>query len=139
MSFIKCGRDNIGFTESVTMNSIYIRVGGEIMNIKLSKNIGFQVKDIEKAHEFYENVLGLTQPNNSDVEEIEYRTDYNNIFLIPGEENLGPVMEMIVEDLSQAKNYLLENGFTIIRWEGKGKDCYVKDPNGMVFNVWEEK
>lgn len=107
------------------------------MRYKVSKNIGFQVRNVEEAQSFYENVLGLSQPEHSDVKEVEFRTDHNNIFLINGEENLGPVMELIVEDLDQAKKHLIENGFTIVRWEGKGKDCYVKDPYGMIFNVWE--
>lgn len=104
----------------------------------MSKNIGFQVNDVEKAKKFYESVLGLREPAQSDVEEVEFRTNSNSIFLIPGIENLGPVMEVIVSDLEEAKKHLLENGCEIVRWEGKGKDCYVKDPFGMVFNVWEE-
>ncbi len=109
------------------------------MKYKVSKNIGFQVHNVEEARSFYERILGFQEPSDSVVEEVEFRTDHNNIFLIDGEENLGPVMELIVEDLSEAKEHLINNGFKIVRWEGKGKDCYVKDPYGMVFNVWEEK
>jgi hypothetical protein len=47
-------------------------------------------------------------------------------------------MEIVVDNLEEAKQHLLDNGFAIVRWEGKGKDCYVKDPFGMIFNVWEE-
>jgi predicted enzyme related to lactoylglutathione lyase len=109
------------------------------MNYKVSKNIGFQVQNIEKAKFFYENVLGFRQPEQSTVSEIEFQTVNHNIFLIPGNENLGPVMEIVVVDLEEAKEHLLEYGCEIIRWEGKGKDCYVRDPFGMIFNVWEEK
>ncbi len=31
------------------------------MNYKVSRNIGFQVQNVEKAKLFYENVLGLKQ------------------------------------------------------------------------------
>jgi predicted enzyme related to lactoylglutathione lyase len=109
------------------------------MKYTVSNNIGFQVKDVDKAKVFYEKVLGFKQPEESFVSEVEYRTGYNNIFLIPGEENLGPVMEVFVDDLEEAKQHLLENGCEIIRWKGKGQDCYVKDPFGMIFNVWEAK
>ncbi|WP_163100416.1 VOC family protein [Peribacillus alkalitolerans] len=109
------------------------------MIYRVSKNIGFQVKNVEEAKLFYENILGFKQPEQSFVSEIEFRTDYNNIFLIEGNENLGPVMEIVVENLEEAKQYLVDNGFVIVRWEGKGKDCYVRDPFGMVFNVWEER
>ncbi|HYK71736.1 MAG TPA: VOC family protein [Pseudoneobacillus sp.] len=109
------------------------------MKYKVSNNIGFQVKDVERAKQFYESVLGFKQPEKSDVTEIEFKTDHNTIFLIPGNENLGPVMEVFVDDLEEAKKHLLENGCEIVRWRGKGQDCYVKDPFGMIFNVWEEK
>jgi predicted enzyme related to lactoylglutathione lyase len=108
------------------------------MKYKVSKNIGFQVKNVEEATHFYESVLGFKQPEQSFVNEVEFRTDFNNIFLIEGNENLGPVMEIVVENLEEAKKHLLKNGFEIVRWEGKGKDCYVKDPFGKIFNVWEE-
>ena len=108
------------------------------MNYRMSKNIGFQVEDVEKAKLFYETVMGLKEPARSDVEEVEFQTNYNAIFLIPGSENLGPVMEIVVNNLEEAKVYLVENGCEIVRWEGKGKDCYVRDPFGMIFNVWEQ-
>lgn len=108
------------------------------MNYRMSKNIGFQVNDLEKAKHFYENVLGLKEPEKSDVEELEFQTNHNSIFLMQGNENLGPIMEFVVEDLEEAKKHLVENGCEIVRWKGKGRDCYVRDPFGMVFNVWEE-
>jgi catechol-2,3-dioxygenase len=109
------------------------------LKYRVSKNIGFQVKSVEEAKFFYENVLGFIQPEQSFVSEVEFRTDNNSIFLIEGNENLGPIMEIVVEDLEQAKKHLLAHGCEIVRWEGKEKDCYVKDPFGMIFNVWEEK
>jgi len=108
------------------------------MDFKMSKNIGYQVEDIEKAKHFYESVMGLQESEDSNVKEIEYRTKHNSIFLMPGSENLGPIMEVVVSDLEAAKKYLVGNGCEIVRWHGKGKDCYVKDPFGMIFNVWEE-
>lgn len=80
------------------------------MNYRMSKNIGFQVKDLEKAKHFYESVLGLKEPAKSEVEEVEFQTNHNSIFLIPGSENLGPVMEVVVKDLNEAKQHLVENG-----------------------------
>jgi catechol 2,3-dioxygenase-like lactoylglutathione lyase family enzyme len=108
------------------------------MNYRMSKNIGFQVNDLEKAKHFYENVLGFKEPEKSEVEEVEFPTNHNSIFLMQGNENLGPIMEFVVKDLEEAKQHLVENGCEIVRWKGKGRDCYVRDPFGMVFNVWEE-
>jgi predicted enzyme related to lactoylglutathione lyase len=109
-----------------------------MMNFRMSKNIGFQVKNIEKAKEFYSNVFGMEEPAESEVNEVEFSTKTNSIYLIPGNENLGPIMEVVVSDLEAAKEHFVENGCEIVRWHGKGKDCYIKDPFGMVFNVWEE-
>ena len=94
------------------------------MNFKMSKNIGYQVEDIEKAKHFYESVMGLQESEDSSVEEIEYRTKHNSIFLMPGNENLGPIMEVVVSDLEAAKKYLVENGCEILRWHGKGKEIF---------------
>ncbi|OZM56386.1 hypothetical protein CIB95_11460 [Lottiidibacillus patelloidae] len=109
------------------------------MKYNVSKNIGFQVNDVAKAKKFYEEVLGMKEPAESTVKEVEFTTAHNSIFLIPGEENLGPVMEVEVDDLEAAKEHLLANGCEVVRWHGKGKDCYIRDPFGMVFNVWEKK
>jgi len=27
----------------------------------------------------------------------------------------------------------------VVKWEGKGNDCYMRDPFGLVFNLWEKK
>lgn len=108
------------------------------MAYRVSKNIGFQVNDMEKAKHFYEHVLGFKEPEQSEVEEVEFRTNHNTIFLMSGNENLGPIMEIVVSDLEEAKQHLMDNGCEIVRWKGKGQDCYVRDPFGMVFNVWEE-
>lgn len=112
--------------------------GRNTIKFRVSRNIGLQVHNVEQARAFYEKVLGFKQPVESLVEEVGFETDHNSIFLIDGKENLGPVMELVVNDLETAKDHLVANGFEIVRWEGKGKDCYVKEPFGMVFNIWEE-
>lgn len=108
------------------------------MNLRMSKNIGLQVNDVEKAKEFYSTIFGMKEPAQNDVDEIEFRTMHNSIYLMGGNENLGPIMEVVVSDLDEAKKHFSENGCEILRWHGKGKDCYIKDPFGMVFNIWEE-
>jgi hypothetical protein len=47
-------------------------------------------------------------------------------------------LEFLVEDLEAARDHLIGNGCKIIKWEGKGKDCYLQDPFGVVFNLWEK-
>jgi len=48
-------------------------------------------------------------------------------------------MEYFVDDVEAARQYLESNGCKVIKWEGKGKDCYMRDPYGLTFNLWEEK
>ena len=43
-----------------------------------------------------------------------------------------------VYDLDAARDRLVSKGCRVIKWEGKGKDCYIQDPFGMIFNLWEE-
>ena len=47
-------------------------------------------------------------------------------------------MELFVDDLDKAREILETNGCKILRWRGKGQDCYVQDPFGVIFNIWEE-
>jgi predicted enzyme related to lactoylglutathione lyase len=48
------------------------------------------------------------------------------------------VMEYYVDDLEVARDYLESNGCKIIMWKGKGKNCYMRDPYELTFNLWEE-
>jgi predicted enzyme related to lactoylglutathione lyase len=46
-------------------------------------------------------------------------------------------MELFVDDLEAAKQVLLANGCKVLRWKGKSQDCYIEDPFGVRFNIWE--
>ncbi|MGY8787231.1 MAG: VOC family protein [Fidelibacterota bacterium] len=48
-------------------------------------------------------------------------------------------MEYFVNNVEDARYYLEAKGCKVIKWEGKGKDCYMQDPFGLTFNLWEEK
>jgi predicted enzyme related to lactoylglutathione lyase len=60
------------------------------------------------------------------------------MFVIEDPEIQGLVMELCVDDLEQAREELVANGCKVLRWRGKGQDCYVKDPFGVIFNLWQE-
>ena len=47
-------------------------------------------------------------------------------------------MELFVRDLEGAREELLANGCEVIRWRGKGQDCHIRDPFGVIFNLWEK-
>ena len=60
-----------------------------------------------------------------------------NLFVIEDAEVSGPVMELFVEDLEQARAHLVSKGCAVVRWRGKGQDCYIRDPFAVLFNIWE--
>ena len=50
----------------------------------------------------------------------------------------GPVLEFFVDNLEEARDLLLARGCQIIAWKGKGQDCYIRDPFGVIYNLWED-
>ena len=107
------------------------------MNFEMSTNIAVQTTEPEKAIEFYTSVLGF---NDRSAE-----TDFGGLeanpfrIFVQNEKRIsGPVLELFVDNLEVAKQHLVENGCTVICWEGLGKDCYIKDPFGLTFNIWQK-
>jgi hypothetical protein len=48
-------------------------------------------------------------------------------------------MEFLVPDVEVAKEELLQLGCEVVRWEGAGGPCYLRDPFGFMFNLYEEQ
>ncbi|NJC95817.1 MAG: hypothetical protein C3F07_09085 [Anaerolineales bacterium] len=109
------------------------------MKFKMSPNVAVRTqRQFEKAVEFYSNVLGFKN-RSTDPDLADFDANPINLFVLEDDEFRGPVMELFVEDLDKAREYLEANGCKILRWRGRGQDCYVEDPFGVRFNVWEQK
>lgn len=106
------------------------------MPFKLSCCVAVHVTNREAALKFYREVLELEMAE-TDVPQVEFKTDPIRLFLDEADEP-ATVMEFLVPDLEAARRELEEAGCTVLRWQGKGGDCYVRDPFGFVFNLWEE-
>jgi catechol 2,3-dioxygenase-like lactoylglutathione lyase family enzyme len=106
------------------------------MPFKFSRCFLIQTPDMEKAVAFYRDIIGLELAP-SRPRETEFKAGQFRFFLDKGEP-LGPVMEYVVPDIESAKKELLAAGCQIVRWDGVGKSCYMRDPFGMVFNLFEE-
>ncbi len=106
------------------------------MIFKFSRCLAFQTPDTEGALQFYRDVMGL-EPVECAANIIELKAGQFRFFLDKGP-TMGPIMEYVVENLDAAKEELLRNGCQVIRWDGKGKPCYMRDPFGILFNVFEE-
>jgi len=105
------------------------------MSYRISDNINIETPNLEEAVEFYSEVLGLRIAEMGN-DWARFDTGKVNFYISRGR-TLGPITEYHVEDLEKAKSDLMVKGCTVVKWGGKGKPCYIKDPFGFVFNLWE--
>ncbi len=106
------------------------------MKFEMSTNIAVQTTEPDKAIEFYTEILGFrNRTEEPDFAGID--ADPLRMFVQKDDQTSGLVMELFVDDLDEAKKILTDNGCKIIRWEGLGKDCYIEDPFGVKFNIWQ--
>lgn len=107
------------------------------MDYRMSPNVAVRTGDAVAAVEFYSRVLGFPiRAHADDVADLE--ADPLTLFVIDDPEITGPVLELFVDDLEAARDELVANGCTVVRWLGKGRDCYIRDPFGVTFNLWED-
>ena len=107
------------------------------MTFRMSSNVAVRTRRLPDAVDFYANVLGF-ENRSADPELADLDASPLNLFIIEDHEFSGPVLELFVDDLEEARTVLVANGCEVLRWRGKGQDCYIKDPFGVIFNLWEE-
>ena len=106
------------------------------MKFRMSSNVAVRTKNMTKALDFYSRVLGF--PIRSDNPALADLDAFPlNLFIIEDQKINGPVMELFVDDLEQARDELVVQGCKVLRWREKGHDCYLQDPFGIIFNLWE--
>lgn len=106
------------------------------MTFEMSPNVAVRTERFEEAVDFYTKVLGF-ENRSDDPELADLDASPLNLFIIADPEIRGPVMELFVDDLEKARETLVANGCQVLRWRGKGQDCYIQDPFGVIFNIWE--
>jgi len=88
-----------------------------------------------KAAEFYVQSLGFEiTDKNPNMVGLHGRNI--NLFIAPGPA-LGPVLEVTVKSVKEAKASLTKKGCQIIKDEPDFPRCYIKDRNGLIYNVTE--
>jgi catechol 2,3-dioxygenase-like lactoylglutathione lyase family enzyme len=108
------------------------------MKFKMSPNVAVRTQgQFAEAVDFYTNMLGF-QNRSDDPELADLDAAPINLFVLEDDEFRGPVMELFVDNLEKAREILKDNGCKVLRWRGKGQDCYIQDPFGVIFNIWEE-
>ncbi len=106
------------------------------MKYRMSPNIAVRTPHFAEAVDFYTKVIGF-ENRSEDPELADLDANPINIFIIEDDEFRGPVLELFVDDLEAARQELVANGCKVLRWRGKGQDCYIEDPFGVIYNIWE--
>ena len=102
-----------------------------------SNHAAVLARDLTAAKDYYETVMEL-ELFDSTEQQLVFKTGDSFFYVIHDPECFGTVLEFCVDDLDASRDRLVSKGCRVIKWEGKGKDCYLKDPFGMIFNLWEE-
>lgn len=105
------------------------------MKFEFSPHVAFQVKDYDKAREFYEKVLGMEIVTTSE-NETHFKKGEMNFYMENSETNLT-FFEFKVEDVNAAKTELENSGCKVTQIYSD-KSIMFADPYGMRFHVWEE-
>ncbi len=96
-------------------------------------DILIQAQDPKKAALFYVEHLRFEitddMPNL-----ISLHGERINLFIEPGPA-LGPVLEVTVDNIEEAKLRLVQSGCEIVKDEPGFPRCYVKDPFGLIYNL----
>lgn len=93
----------------------------------------FESPDPRKAALFYVEQLGF-EITDETPNMISLHGPNMNMFIERGAP-LGPVFEVTVDNVEDAKARLVKGGCTIIKDEPEFPRCYVKDPFGLIYNL----
>jgi len=96
-------------------------------------DILIQAPDPTKAASFYVDQLGFAITGET-PDMISLHGEHLNLFIERGPA-LGPVFEVTVASVEEAKARMVKNGCEIVKDEPDFPRCYVKDPFGLIYNL----
>src|SRR5208283_1821363 len=91
------------------------------MLYKLSRFVCLQTPDLENAIRHFEREMGLTVVNRTE-DMADLSGGEISLHIEKGPE-VGPILEILVPDLSGARDDLVFQGWSIVVWEGKDSRC----------------
>jgi len=103
------------------------------MSNRFGTDILIQAVDPRNAALFYVNQLGF-EITDETPNMISLHGEHINFFIERGPA-LGPVLEVTVDSVEQAKLRLVKNGCVIVKDEPDFPRCYIKDPFGLIYNL----
>lgn len=98
-----------------------------------TRDILIQTDRPDEAKAFYAEVLGFALFQD-DPQMRGFDTGAFRLFIDP-DTPLGPVLELIVDDVEAEKARLLGFGCSIEREDASVPRCYMRDPFGLIFNL----
>jgi predicted enzyme related to lactoylglutathione lyase len=105
------------------------------MSNTFGTDILIQAEDPMKAASFYVEALGF-EITGKEANMISLHGRNINLFIERGPA-LGPVLEVTVKNVEKTKANLKKKGCEIIKDEPEFPRCYVRDPNGLIYNLSE--
>jgi predicted enzyme related to lactoylglutathione lyase len=96
-------------------------------------DILIQAPDAKAAASFYVKQLGFTITGEHG-KWIDLHSNHINLFIEEGPA-LGPVLEVTVDNVEDAKKRIKEAGGRILKDEPDFPRCYVQDPFGLIYNL----
>jgi catechol 2,3-dioxygenase-like lactoylglutathione lyase family enzyme len=99
-------------------------------------DILIQAEDPMKAADFYVKELGF-EITEKTPNMISLHGKHINMFIEKGPSLGGGVLEVTVENVEKAKANLAKKGCQIVKDEPQFPKCYIKDPNGLIYNLTE--
>jgi len=103
------------------------------MGNRFGTDILIQAQDPKKAAFFYVKQLGF-EITGETPNLISLHGANINLFIERGPA-LGPVLEVTVDSVEEAKTRLVQNGCEIVKDEPDFPRCYVRDPFGLIYNL----
>jgi predicted enzyme related to lactoylglutathione lyase len=95
-------------------------------------DILIQSPDPKKAASFYVDQLGFTITGEKPM--VSLHGENINLFIEQGPA-LGPVLEVTVANVEEAKARLVKNGCKIVKDEPHVPRVYIQDPYGLIYNL----
>jgi hypothetical protein len=95
-------------------------------------DILIQAQDPEAAAAFYVEQLGFEVTGETPMLSLHGKNI--NLFIERGPA-LGPVLEVTVDNVEEARRRLVKSGCEIVKDEPDFPRCYVKDPFGLIYNL----
>lgn len=105
------------------------------MKFEYSPHIAINVKDRDKAGDFYKRVLGMNyiEEKNGDL---KFTAGPLNFYFAEGQP-YQTFFEFKVDNVREARELLEKEGCKVTQ-EYSDKNIMVSDPYGMNFHIWEE-